>query len=164
MNILIYNSGGGLGDCIQLMNLLTSLKYKFSNSTIWYLGAHANHFDGKLNDYNIKLKNLNLEIKYFGFRWKHLFSAKNKCKKLVNDKFDIIIDLQSKIRNTLILKRIPTKIFYSSALNFIFCSKKSNYLNAKYNLNNIIKNLEKILNTEIPTIKYDINNINKILF
>ena len=164
MNILIYNSGGGLGDCIQLMNLLTSLKYKFSNSTIWYLGAHANHFDGKLNDYNIKLNNLNLETKYFGFRWKHLFSAKNKCKKLMNDKFDIIIDLQSKIRNTLILKRIPTKIFYSSTLNFIFCSKKSNYLNAKYNLNNIIKNLEKILNTEIPTIKYDINNINKIYF
>jgi ADP-heptose:LPS heptosyltransferase len=164
MNILIYNSGGGLGDCIQLMNLLTSLKSKFSNSTIWYLGAHENHFDGKLNDYNIKLNNLNLEIKYFGFRWKHLFSAKNKCKKLMNDKFDIIIDLQSKIRNTLILKRIPTKIFYSSTLNFIFCSKKSNYLDAKYNLNNIIKNLEKILNAEIPSIKYDINNINKIYF
>lgn len=164
MNILIYNSGGGLGDCIQLMNLLTSLKYKFSNSTIWYLGAHENHFDGKLNDYNIKLNNLNLEIKYFGFRWKHLFSAKNKCKKLMNDKFDIIIDLQSKIRNTLILKRIPTKIFYSSTLNFMFCSKKSNYLDAKYNLNNIIKNLEKILNTDIPSIKYDINNINKIYF
>ena len=164
MNILIYNSGGGLGDCIQLMNLLTSLKYKFSNSTIWYLGAHENHFDGKLNDYNIKLNNLNLEIKYFGFRWKHLFSAKNKCKKLINDKFDIIIDLQSKIRNTLILKRIPTKIFYSSTLNFFFCSKKSNYLASKYNLNKIIKNLEKILNTDIPSIKYDINNINKIYF
>jgi len=164
MNILIYNSGGGLGDCIQLMNLLTSLKYKFSNSTIWYLGAHENHFDGKLNDYNIKLNNLNLEIKYFGFRWRHLFSAKNKYKKLMNDKFDIIIDLQSKIRNTLILKRIPTKIFYSSTLNFIFCSKKFNYLDAKYDFNNIIKNLEKILNTDIPSIKYDINNINKIYF
>ena len=164
MNILIYNSGGGLGDCIQLMSLLTSLKYKFSNSTIWYLGAHENHFDGKLNDYNIKLNNLNLEIKYFGFRWKHLFSAKNKYKKLMNDKFDIIIDLQSKIRNTLILKRIPTKIFYSSTLNFIFCSKKFNYLDAKYDLNNIIKNLEKILNTNIPLIKYDIKNINKIYF
>jgi len=164
MNILIYNSGGGLGDCIQLMSLLTSLKYKFSNSTIWYLGAHENHFDGKLNDYNIKLNNLNLEIKYFGFRWKHLFSAKNKYKKLMNDKFDVIIDLQSKIRNTLILKRIPTKIFYSSTLNFIFCSKKFNYLDAKYDFNNIIKNLEKILNTDIPSIKYDINNINKIYF
>ena len=164
MNILIYNSGGGLGDCIQLMNLLTSLKSKFSNSTIWYLGAHSNHFDGKLNDYNIKLNNLKLEIKYFGFRWKHLFSAKNKYKKLMNDKFDIIIDLQSKIRNTLILKRIPTKIFYSPTFNFIFCSKKFNYLDTKYNINNIIKNLEKILNTEIPSIKYDINNINKIYF
>ena len=90
MNILIYNSGGGLGDCIQLMNLLTSLKSKFSNSTIWYLGAHVNHFDGQLNDYNIKLNNLNLENRHFGFRWKQIFSAKNKCKKLVNDKFDII--------------------------------------------------------------------------
>jgi len=164
MNILIYNSGGGLGDCIQLMNLLTSLKSKFSNSTIWYLGAHVNHFDGQLNDYNIKLNNLNLENRHFGFRWKQIFSAKNKCKKLVNDKFDIIIDLQSKIRNTLILKRIPTKIFYSSTLNFIFCSKKYDYLDAKYNLNNIIKNLEKILNTKIPSIKYNINNINKIYF
>jgi len=164
MNILIYNSGGGLGDCIQLMNLLTSLKSKFSNSTIWYLGAHVNHFDGQLNDYNIKLNNLNLENRHFGFRWKQIFSAKNKCKKLVNDKFDIIIDLQSKIRNTLILKRIPTKIFYSPTFNFIFCSKKFKYLDTKYNINNIIKNLEKILNTEIPSIKYDINNINKIYF
>jgi len=164
MNILIYNSGGGLGDCIQLMNLLTSLKSKFSNSTIWYLCAHVNHFDGQLNDYNIKLNNLNLEYRHFGFRWKQIFSAKNKCKKLVNDKFDIIIDLQSKIRNTLILKRIPTKIFYSPTFNFIFCSKKFNYLDTKYNINNIIKNLEKILNTEIPSIKYDINNINKIYF
>tara|TARA_B100001964_G_C13913621_1_gene457031 strand:+ start:327 stop:572 length:246 start_codon:yes stop_codon:yes gene_type:complete len=80
MNILLYNSGGGLGDCIQLMNLITSLKYKFLNSKIWYLGAHENHFDSKLNDYNIKLNNLNLEIKYFGFRWRHLFLAKKNIK------------------------------------------------------------------------------------
>jgi ADP-heptose:LPS heptosyltransferase len=146
------------------MNLLTSLKYKFSSSKIWYLGAHENHFDDKLNDYNIKLNNLNLEIKYFGFRWRHLFLTKKKYQKLMNDKFDIIIDLQSKIRNTLILKKIPTKIFYSSTLNFFFCSKKLNYLDGKYNLNNIIKNLEKILNTNIPLIKYDIKNINKIYF
>jgi len=164
MNILLYNSGGGLGDCIQLMNLITSLKYKFLNSKIWYLGAHENHFDSKLNDYNIKLNNLNLEIKYFGFRWRHLFFVKKKYRRLMNDKFDIIIDLQSKIRNTLILKKIPTKIFYSPTLNFFFCSKKLNYLDTKYDLNNIIKNLEKIMNTNIPLIKYDIKNINKIYF
>ena len=78
MNILLYNSGGGLGDCIQLIDLLTTLKNKFSNSTIWYLGAHQNHFDEKLKDYNIKINTLDLDLKYFGFRWKHLFLAKKK--------------------------------------------------------------------------------------
>ena len=48
MNILIYNSGGGLGDSIQLLNLLTSLKNKFPNSNLWYLGAHENHFVQKI--------------------------------------------------------------------------------------------------------------------
>ena len=161
MNILIYNSGGGLGDCIQLMNLLTSLKYKFSNSTICYLGAHENHFDGKLNDYNIKLNNLNLEIKYFGFRWKHLFSAKNKCKKLMNDKFDIIIDLQSKIRNTLILKRIPTVNFYSSTYNYLFCSNRKKYTSDKNINQKTLSNLGKFFDTDIKKINYDINNLDK---
>ena len=33
-NILLYNSGGGLGDCIQLFDLITSLKTKFKNTEI----------------------------------------------------------------------------------------------------------------------------------
>ena len=44
MKILIYNSGGGLGDSIQLFNLINSLNLKFENSQIWYLEAHENHF------------------------------------------------------------------------------------------------------------------------
>ena len=83
MNILLYNSGGGLGDCIQLIDLLTTLKNKFSNSTIWYLGAHQNHFDEKLKDYNIKITTLDLDLKYFGFRWKHLFLAKKKYQQII---------------------------------------------------------------------------------
>ena len=50
MKILLYNSGGGLGDCIQLIDLITTLNNKFSNSNIWYLGAHQNHFEDKLKD------------------------------------------------------------------------------------------------------------------
>ena len=46
--ILIYNSGGGLGDCIQLFPLIISLKNHFRNSKFFYLGAHANHFAEKL--------------------------------------------------------------------------------------------------------------------
>ena len=51
----------------------------------------------------------------------------SRLKKIMTEKFDLIIDLQSKFRNTLILKKIPTKFFYSSTMNFIFCTKKLIY-------------------------------------
>ena len=74
--LLIYNSGGGIGDSIQLFPLILSLKNLFEKSEIYYLGAHENHYLGKLKEYNIKVKTLNLGLKYFGFRWWHLFVAK----------------------------------------------------------------------------------------
>jgi len=160
MNILIYNSGGGLGDCIRLFELIISLQKRFKNSEIYYLGAHENHFLGKLKEYNISLKNIDLDLKYFGFRWWHLLKARNKFKKKYNFNLDIIIDIQSKLRNTLILKRIPSKLFYSSTSNFLFASLKKDYLKGNYDLENILINLEKITETKIPKVKYDIKNIN----
>jgi hypothetical protein len=61
--ILIYNSGGGLGDSIQLFPLISSLKNTFNNIDIFYLGAHNNHFDNKLKEYNIKIKDIELGLK-----------------------------------------------------------------------------------------------------
>ena len=82
--ILIYNSGGGLGDSIQIIPLLLSLKNHYRRSNIFYLGAHPNHFDGKLKEYNIKTQTLELNLKYFGFRWWHiLFVNKNYKKKMI---------------------------------------------------------------------------------
>ena len=62
--ILLYNSGGGLGDAIQLIPLILSLKKHFKESELFYLGAHDNHYENKLKDYNILIKTLNLDIKY----------------------------------------------------------------------------------------------------
>ena len=121
--LLIYNSGGGIGDSIQLFPLILSLKNLFKNSEIYYLGAHENHYSGKLKEYNIKVKTLDLGIKYFGFRWWHLFTAKKNFLKLKLDKFDLIVDCQSKLRNTIILRQIPSKSFYSSTFRNIFCSR-----------------------------------------
>ena len=70
-NILIYNSGGGLGDSIQLFSLILSLKKNFEQSEFYYLGAHENHFLGSLKDYRINIKTLDLGLKYFGFRLWH---------------------------------------------------------------------------------------------
>ena len=74
--ILIYNSGGGLGDSIQLFNLILSLQNHFKSSKFFYLGAHQNHFEGSLKEFNIKINTLHLGLKYFGFRWWHFFLLK----------------------------------------------------------------------------------------
>jgi len=145
--LLIYNSGGGIGDSIQLFPLILSLENLFEKSEIYYLGAHENHFFGKLKDYNIKVKTLNLGLKYFGFRWWHLFVTKKKFLDLKIDKFDLIVDCQSKLRNTIILKQIPTKTFFSSTFRDVFCSGlqssveqfRSNLKTVDYNIKNIPK-------------------------
>ena len=148
--ILIYNSGGGIGDSIQLFPLILSLEKLFERSEIYYLGAHENHYSGKLKEYNIKIKSLNLGLKYFGFRWRHLFEVKKEFSKLKLNEFDLIVDCQSKLRNTIILKQIPSKAFYSTTFNNIFCSRLGRPI--------------KEFCSDLKTTDYDIKNIPKKYF
>jgi len=122
--ILLYNSGGGLGDSIQLFPLVISLQSHFRKAKFYYLGAHDNHFNGKLKEYNIQLETVDLGLKYFGFRWWHMIFVKKRFTQKAYGKFDLIIDLQTKLRNTVILKIIPHNEFYSKTLNGYFSSKK----------------------------------------
>ena len=156
--ILIYNSGGGLGDSIQIIPLLLSLQNHYKKSDIFYLGAHPNHFEGQLKEYNIKIQTLELNLKYFGFRWKHWFLAKRNFNKNNKTKFDLIIDLQSKFRNSLILKRIPHNHFYSTTFNNLFSTKK-----IKFKSKNHLENLSIFLNEKIKLIKFNHNNLPKNL-
>ena len=160
--ILIYNSGGGLGDSIQLFPLILSLQNHFRDSQLYYLGAHQNHYLGKLKQYNIRnVKTLDLDLKYFGFRWWHFFVVKKRILKLNIKKFDLIIDLQSKLRNTLILRRIPCTDFYSSTYKFNFCSNKADYIDNDNISEKTIYNLEKFYNTNIKTVNYSLENLDK---
>ena len=156
--ILIYNSGGGLGDSIQIIPLILSLKNHYRRSSIFYLGAHANHFKGKLKEYNIKIQTLELNLKYFGFRWTHLLLAKRNFSRNSDDKFDLIIDLQSKFRNSLILKRIPHINFYSTTYNNFFSTK-----DLKFKSKNHLKNLSEFLNDDIKSIDFNYNKLSKNL-
>ena len=165
MKILIYNSGGGIGDSIQLFNLILSLRDKFESKNIYYLTSHNNHFNNTLKDYNIHLNELKINILYFGFRWWHLLVSKKKILKENSiDKFDLIIDLQSKLRNTLILKQFPYENFYSATFNFRFCSLKKNYISSKNEIDNILSNIEKLLNIQIPLKNYNLSSIDKKYF
>ncbi|WP_440652839.1 glycosyltransferase family 9 protein [Candidatus Pelagibacter sp. HIMB1542] len=160
MKILVYNSGGGLGDSIQIFDLINSLIAKFGSDNIYYLSAHKNHFNHALSDYNLKPKELKTNIIYFGFRWWHLLVSK---KKILKDnslqKFDLIIDIQSKLRNTIILKQFPSNKFYSSTFNFKFCSEKKNYKSTKFENINILRNIELLISDEIPQTKFKLNSI-----
>ena len=114
-SILLYNSGEGLGDSIQLFPLILSLKNHFKKAKFFYLGAHTNHFKGKLKEFNISIETVDLGLKYFGFRWWHLLFVRKKALKQIEktfDKFDLIIDLQTKLRNSLILKEFPINLLF----------------------------------------------------
>ena len=155
-SILLYNSGGGLGDSIQLFSLILSLKSHFKSAEFLYLGAHDNHFEGKLKGYNIRLKTLDLNLKYFGFRWWHLFLTRKRFNNLDLEKIDLIIDLQSKFRNTIILKKFLIIIFIQKLLildlvlkNMIFYLK-------------ITCNLSKFLNDKIIKIQFNIKDLSSI--
>jgi len=127
-NILLYNSGGGIGDAIQILSLIDTCKRELKNINLYYLSAHDNHFNTTLKDYNCTINTFDLNIKYFGFRWWHTLIVKNKVEKKNINKFDLIIDLQSKIRNSLILKMIPHKYFISTCFNFKLCKPGVNNL------------------------------------
>ena len=109
--VLLYNSGGGIGDSIQILPLIDTLKSNFINTKFYYLSAHENHFNSTLKELNSEIETLDLKIKYFGFRWWHALIIKKKIKEQNIESFDLILDLQTKIRNSLILKMIPHKKF-----------------------------------------------------
>ena len=165
MKILVYNSGGGLGDSIQIFDLINSLISKFGSDNTYYLSAHKNHFNHALLDYNLRPTELKTNIIYFGFRWWHLLISKKKILK-DNDllKFDLIIDVQSKLRNTIILKQFPSNKFYSPTFNFKFCSEKKNYQSTKFDQINILRNIELLINNKIPEMKFNINLIDSKYF
>ena len=156
--ILIYNSGGGLGDSIQIIPLILSLQNHYKKSKFFYLGAHANHFEGKLKDYNIDVKTFELGLEYFGFRWRHLLYVKKNFNKKNIAHFDLIIDLQSKFRNSLILKKIPHTHFYSTTFKNYFCTKKITFKSKDH-----LENLSIFLEEKIASKNFDYTMIPKYL-
>ena len=156
--ILIYNSGGGLGDSIQIIDLILSLQNYYKDCELFYLGAHKNHFEGKLKEFNIKIQTLDLKLTYFGFRWWHYFLVKKRFLNNDIEEIDLIIDLQSKFRNTLILKRIPHQNFYSSTYNYKFCTKKVDFVSKNH-----LENLRIFLNVNIKSLSFNFKSLSEKL-
>ena len=162
--VLLYNSGGGIGDSIQILPLINTLKYEIKNAELFYLSAHQNHFNSTLKDYKCEINTLNLNLKYFGFRWWHSLFVKKEIKKNRIESFDLIIDLQSKIRNSLILKLIPHKYFISPCFNFKLSRPTINIDKDKKIDNTILRAVNFIFNKNMSLIEFNINTINDVFY
>ena len=159
--VLLYNSGGGIGDAIQLLPLLTTLKNELKNTKFYYLSAHENHFNSTLKDLNCDIESLNLNIQYFGFRWWHALIVRKRLKMLNIETFDLILDLQSKIRNSLILKIIPHKKFVSPTFNFKLSKPKLEIKKENRITKTILKAVNILFEKNYQFMEYNINKIHK---
>jgi len=163
--ILIYNAAGGLGDFIQLIKLFESINISYPDHNIYLLQAHQNNFlKTTLKDLNINyINDSKIDILYFGFRLQHFFEIKKLIEKY-NLFFDIIIDTQSKLRNTFILKRIPHKDFISLTLNGFFLKPKIDFKRNKKNQIDQIVEILTLYNNNFKIQKYDIKKIDQKYF
>jgi len=131
-NILFINTGGGIGDTLAFLPTINYINDLYNPENIFYYSTLENFwFENKLIEY--KPKNL-IEVKnfpnHFGFIKKHFFYSKNLIKNFQFNKFDLIIDNQTRFINSIIYKQIPHKYYITPCLNY-FMSKPFRFLRKK---------------------------------
>ena len=75
-------------------------------------------------------------------------------------KFDLIIDAQTRVNNSLVLKSIPHKYFISPSCRFLLSNPKKFIYNSRHVCGRIFDYFEKILNTNI-SIPTELNYLQK---
>lgn len=157
-NILLINTGGGIGDTLAFLPTINYINTYYNPEKIYYYSTLENFwFENKLNEY--KPNNL-IEIKtfpnHFGFIKKHFFTSKDLIKKFEFDKFDLVIDNQTRFINSIIYKRIPHRYYITPCLNY-FMSRPFKFLKKrKHFAVRIVDYLNKMNGTNNKPI-YNIN-------
>ena len=122
-NILFINTGGGIGDALICIPIFNYINENFKPKNIFYYSSDLENFwfEEKLKEYKpnnlITIKNFPL---HFGFRNHHSKISKKLIEKFDFDYFDLIIDNQTRLKNTFIYRKIPHKYFISPSLNYLF--------------------------------------------
>lgn len=159
-NILFINTGGGIGDTLTYLPTIHYINEIFLPNKIYYYSTLENFwFENRLLEY--KPKNL-VELKnfpnHFGFINKHIFLSKDLIKNFDFSKFDLIIDNQTRFKNSLIYKRIPHRYYITPCLNYLmskpftFMKKRDQFALRVVDYINKLNNFTKkpIYQIEIP--------------
>ncbi len=151
-NILFINTGGGIGDALSSLAIFNYINKNFSVKKLYYFSNDFEYFwfENKLKEY--RPKNL-ITIKNFpigyGFKFKHRKISKKLIDLFDFNQFDLIIDNQTRVNNSLVFKKIPHKYFISPCMNFLlskpfYFTKKNNNLTSR-----IINYFNKVHNENI---------------
>ena len=109
MNILVYSFNDKIGDGLQKVTFLQTLKNIYPESKIYYTTTHTTTFKDKLNPL---VKDTIFEIIENNGIQSSISNLFRKNTKLENQYFDLIIDLQKVVLRTLSLKKNTTQIFF----------------------------------------------------
>ena len=157
-NVLLYNSGAGLGDSLLMIPIIQWLKNYYQLTKIHYIqnGVHK-HFDTSLKDFdNGFVHTINFLPQNYAFlrltrvkNYSYFKFAKQILETNGLKKFDLIIDTQTRVNNSLVLKSIPHKYFISPSCRFLMSKPKKIIFNSRHVSGRIFDYLNKILNTRI---------------
>ena len=165
MKILIYSFNDKIGDGLQKITFIQSLKKIYPKSQITYTTTNTTTLKNQLSPLVRGCIDKFIEYNHIDSSITNLF----KKNEIFSDMyFDLIIDLQKVVIRTLKLKQIKHKFFFSAAANFLFSDYKNKqklvfknlYIEQFYfNIIKLITNqkFNEIPNIEIP--KFDISNI-----
>jgi ADP-heptose:LPS heptosyltransferase len=168
-NILIYNPGGGMGDTIAIVPIIQWLKKKYQLNHIYYIQSGPNkYFKNSCKDifgnFVRTLDNLPDHFGFFSFfqpkSFSHIKIARNLSKDLGMDKFDVIIDMGTRVKNTLVVKQIPHKFFISPSMYFALSNPKKIITKPRHVIERIFCYFESVLKTKIE-IPFECENIPK---
>ena len=157
-NVLLYNSGGGLGDSLLMIPIIQWLKDYYQLSKIYYIqNGIQKHFETSLKDFNNGfVHTINFLPENYAFfnitrirNYFHFQLGKQILKTIGIKKFDLIIDTQTRVNNSLVLKSIPHEYFISPSCRFLLSKPKKFIYNSKHVCGRIFDYFEKILKTNI---------------
>jgi ADP-heptose:LPS heptosyltransferase len=162
MKILIYCNSPYIGDNMRLFNLINSLNSGIKNCELWYLGSSDyDLFSGALKSYNLVIRRAPQSLLPKRSLWDNIVK---KIDTVPPAPFDLVINLGSNFYETMQIRQIPTKCFFSSTWGFLFCSRYGNYQKHKVDPTIIVGNIEKMLDISIPVKPYSIDSIDQALY
>ncbi|MBI2801559.1 MAG: glycosyltransferase family 9 protein [Gammaproteobacteria bacterium] len=108
-----------IGDALTKWPVIAGLKRAHPDITIvWMAGRHRSVFKRELAALAAGVLDEVHDVCGLGTRWNELL------RKPLARHFDIVIATESKLRSTLVLRRVPNRLFISSTYNFLFSDRK----------------------------------------